>query len=152
MHALQCDVCDHACARADTRTQVFSASLYLIIQESPQILEVLFNCTALTFVLEIDNIVVHLSPRRTAHCSHVIGQRLHVADVTVRELALYICAPADEWKRFGFHRLKSACRRNALNGLYLLMYLLTMMCHVLMYYTLTSCQHWDEPGANATST
>ena len=134
-------------------SMLFSACLYLIIVESPDIMSVLFNCTALSFVLELDNIVVSLFPRKAAQASLILAKKLHVEQATINDFALFLCAPNDEWAPYGLHRAQWAITRKWVRY--------TLQCatafgyaiHLAGYYALTQCSTWFDPDVydNATN-
>lgn len=131
-------------------SMLFAICLYLIIVDSPGVLDVLFNCTALSFVLELDNIVIHLMPRRAAHVSHIIAKKLRLEDATMTDYALFLCAPRDTWAPYGFHRGTWAWTRNQLGKVLWFATFLAYVAHSIGYSALLRCYHFEDVTSNTT--
>ena len=116
-------------------TMLYSFNLYLVIVDaSSDPLTVVFNATALNFLLEIDNIVVAFYPRLQAHTADVLT-RLGAANATYNDYVLFFTAPTHLlWAPFGLHRMQSTLWRTILRNVYSVVIFLSYMVHLGFYY------------------
>jgi len=129
---------------------LFAVNLYFVIIASPQPLDVLFNATALNFVLELDNILAALSAHMHARAVHAI-KKLGADEATFNDVALYLAAPPADWAPFGLHRMANVRLRDALVGVLRVMPVLMVVVHMYFYILLTTCNGLSYVWAPAAS-
>ena len=127
------------------RSRVRAPGRYLLVVDFPSIMDELFNCLALQFVLELDNVVALLltAGGQRTHAVEAIDRLL--ANVRYEDLVLYRASPDRDWAKFGCHRnsgvwpwlplrVHSALKILALL-LHLLHYGLIFGCHNIQHQT-----------------
>jgi hypothetical protein len=126
-----------ACLVECVNSALYSATLYLIIVRADDPLSVVFNATALSFVLDIDNMWASLAPRRQQHVGDAL-ERLGVQNATHADHVLFLCAPSEAWAPFGLHHLRPQARSGLL-CVYWSAQALMWGVHILCYYLITMC-------------
>jgi hypothetical protein len=136
---------------------LYSINLYMIIIQADDVISVVFNATALTFLLEMDNVIVSITQqRKAAHAADTLT-RIGGENATFNDLVLYMTAPANRWCMFGFHQLQSAWLRDALRIGSKILFFVLIAIHVAMYTLILQCHvgrsssWWANGTSNATT-
>lgn len=82
---------------------LYSTTLYVILVSHPDWLDCVLNCLALTFIMQLDNMMIKISPRLQASASHTLGEM--VAQVEYTDLVIFHAGPRRRWAPWALHRL-----------------------------------------------
>lgn len=144
---------------------LYALNLYLLLMHTPDLLDCLLNCLALTFVMELDNMKMKLYPRLQGAAAQTLAELSDGAEYT--DFVLFAAAPRVRWAPWGLHYLGvnagSALARYAgvlvRNALLLVSGVLYYANKLLPWALLTSfamcsttsrdiVSAWDNPGWN----
>jgi hypothetical protein len=133
---------------AATIELVYTFILYLLVTDSNGVMDVLFNCLALEFLLELDNVAALLLPKEIAHARDVLGRLTET--LTYEDVVVYHATPSDEWGDFGWHRTSAWTRRLQVTLRASLHYLIialhvTFLCLLLFCRQLIYIGNWAPP-------
>ena len=88
---------------AQVTASLYIANLYVLLMHTPDYLDCLLNCLALTFVMELDTMVMKLSPRLQHAASQTLGEMIEAADFN--DFVLFVAAPRAHWAPWGLHHI-----------------------------------------------
>ena len=110
--------------------------------------DVLFNCMALQFVLELDNVLVKMTPRSLGHARTVLRKLSNADDsdshVKFEHLVLFRASPPSDWCAFGWHRAH-ACVRWVMICMHNLTKLAGVVAIAMAYSALLFCHGLFNP-------
>ena len=130
---------------------LFAFSLYLLIVDVPNVVDVLFNCMALQFVMELDNVLVKCFPRARRHARTALQKLCPAADaeesdwqIKIEHLVMFRASPPGFWSEFGWHRAH-ACVRCVMLYIHNFTKLVGFVVIIVAYVSLLFCHGIYDP-------